>query len=444
MFEKEIKFINDFCLNKISKAGSFLTFEKLKGIEIHPAILKYISAEIDFQIYRDRQVLLQKSSFDYSGTEISKYFKMIALEIKKSRRITENEISDLITKAVTFNFNFTTKPNETLLDFIFKESDSLSPEEMAMILDYPYYYNYLRQILSSYMGKKQLLTLEKKELEFLLNKIDSELFSMKVNELIDNALETMADFFNIGAVLRSQIPPQAIELYLKEKNLNDHLSRLQNALAQSPKIKYEIDEIKKIIYTVVPTEEQKTAASESELTSIEDESLKETKTVDVSEDLKPGINTNVKENLLPDSPTISETEEIELDDFEITNPNANETINLSDEIKIEEDTETFPLNVEELPESSQEKSIDEITSHKKSDKDILSFLSNREIEKIIGSIFNEDKEDFATTIETISECKTYEKATEILKSLYTTYNVNPYSRDAILLTNAVAKYFTIA
>ena len=160
--------------------------------------------------------------------------------------------------------------------------------------------------------------------------------------------------------------------------------------------------------------------------------------------MKPGINTIVKENLLPDSPTISETEEIELDDFEITNPNANETINLSDEIKIEEDTETFPLNVEELPESSQEKSIDEITSHKKSDKDILSFLSNREIEKIIGSIFNEDKEDFATTIETISECKTYEKATEILKSLYTTYNVNPYSRDAILLTNAVAKYFTIA
>src|SRR3990172_1837104 len=236
---------------------------------------------MDFQIFKDRQVLLQKSAFDYSGSEISKYFRMIALEIKKSKRISENEINDLISQAVTFNFNYITRPNETIVDFIFKESDSLSPEEMAMILDYPYYYNYLRQILSSYMGKKQLLTLEKKE------------------------LETMADFFNIGAVLRSQIPPQAIELYLKEKNLNDHLSRLQNALAQSPKIKYEIDEIKKIIYTVVPTEEQKTAASESELTSTEDESLKETKTVDVSEDLKPGINTIVKENLLPDSPTIN-------------------------------------------------------------------------------------------------------------------------------------------
>ena len=117
MFEKEIKFISDFCLNKISKAGSFLTFEKLKGIEIHPAILKYISAEMDFQIYKDRQVLLQKSAFDYSGAEISKYFRMIALEIKKSKRISENEITDLISQAVTFNFNYLTKPNETLLRF---------------------------------------------------------------------------------------------------------------------------------------------------------------------------------------------------------------------------------------------------------------------------------------------------------------------------------------
>lgn len=444
MFEKEIKFISDFCLNKISKAGSFLTFEKLKGIEIHPAILKYISAEIDFQIYKDRQVLLQKSAFDYSGSEISKYFRMIALEIKKSKRISENEITNLITQVVTFNFNFITEPNETLLDFIFKESNCKSPEEITFILDYPYYYNYLRQILSSYMDKKQLLTLEKKELEFLLNKIDTELFSAKTNELVDNALDAMADFFNVGAVLRTQIPPQAIELYLKEKNLNHLISRLEHAVTKAPKIKYEIDEIKKIIYSLVDTPIPKVETLESDTSPIENESAKQKENVDVSEDLKPKLNTIVNEDLLLKSPFVSETEEIELDDFEITTPNSKDTIDLSEEINIEEETETFPVDTEELEESSQKKSLDKSIADKKSDKDILSFLSDREIEKIMSSIFNEDKEDFATTIETISECKTYEKATEILKSLYTTYNVNPYSRDAILLTNAVAKYFTIA
>ena len=148
--------------------------------------------------------------------------------------------------------------------------------------------------------------------------------------------------------------------------------------------------------------------------------------------------------MLPEPPSVSEIEEIELNDFEITTPNLKDTIDLTKEINLEEDTETFSVDTDTVESSSQKRSLDDSIADVKSDKDILSFLSNREIEKIISSIFNEDKDDFATTIETISECKTYEKATEILKSLYTTYKINPYSRDAILLTNAVAKYFTIA
>lgn len=432
MFEKEIKFICDFSLNKISKAGSFLTFEKLKGIELHPAILKYISAEMDFQIYKDRQVLLQKSAFDYSGSEISKYFKMIALEIKKTKRISENEINELISQAVTFNFDFTTKPNETLKNFIFKESENLSPEELTMSLDYSYFYSYIRQILISYLEKKQLITINKKEFEFLLGKIDAELFHAKTNEIIDNSLTTISEFFNIGAVLRNQIPAQAIEFYLKEKNLNDHLSRLDRAVAQAPKVKYEIDEIKKIIYSTGIQSEEKT------------ETQRGKKYIDISEDLNPELKSTVKDDLLSKPPQVNETEEIERDEFEITKPASDEIINLSEELDIEEEVGTIPLDPAEVEQPPQTNMKGKLNAKGKSDKDIISFLSAKEIQKIISSIFNEDKEDFATTIETISECKSYEKATEILKTLYTTYNVNPYSRDAILLTNAVAKYFTVA
>ncbi len=48
MFEKEIKFISDFCLNKVKGLGSFFTYEKLAGTDLHPAILRYISAELDY------------------------------------------------------------------------------------------------------------------------------------------------------------------------------------------------------------------------------------------------------------------------------------------------------------------------------------------------------------------------------------------------------------
>ncbi|MGQ9643142.1 MAG: hypothetical protein ACUVT3_04730, partial [Ignavibacterium sp.] len=75
-------------------------------------------------------------------------------------------------------------------------------------------------------------------------------------------------------------------------------------------------------------------------------------------------------------------------------------------------------------------------------KDIFSFLSNKEIDKIIDSVFNSDSEDFASTIEKISECKNYEEAAEILKTVFTSYKVGELTKEAVLLTNAVARYFS--
>jgi hypothetical protein len=76
------------------------------------------------------------------------------------------------------------------------------------------------------------------------------------------------------------------------------------------------------------------------------------------------------------------------------------------------------------------------------ERDLFSFLSNKEIEKVVTNVFNEDREDFANTMEKITECFTYDEATEILKSVFFSYRVNPYTRDAVTLTNAVSNYFS--
>ena len=71
----------------------------------------------------------------------------------------------------------------------------------------------------------------------------------------------------------------------------------------------------------------------------------------------------------------------------------------------------------------------------------MSFLNDKEMERIVSNVFNEDEEDFVTTMEKISESSGYDEATEILKAVFFSYKINPYSRDAVLLTNAVSNYF---
>lgn len=442
MFEKEIKFAYDFCLNKISKAGASLTFERLKGIEIHPAILNYISAEIDYNIYKDRQTLLQKSAFDYSGSKISKYYKLISNEIKKSKTISETEILDLLKNAVTFNFNFTTKPNTTLSNLIFKDTDRRSSDDLNMLFEFTYYYPYLVQILKAYIDKKQLITIEREEFNFILEKIDSEILPLKMHEVIEEAANSIADFFNFGAVVRSQIPAQALEIFLKEKKLDEYVLKIEKAVSESSKIKFDVDEIKKIIFSKQEIPKHETEAPKYDFPPVPDEKLFEQHETEVTKNLLDELPESSSSANISKDDLINNNEKVEIEDLELINPNAEETVDLSEEITIEEETETFSADVEELEEGLREKSILSSESEIKNKKDIISYLSDRDITKISSVIFNDDKEDFALTLESISECQTYEKATEILKNLYTTYEINPYSREAILLTNAVAKYFT--
>jgi hypothetical protein len=75
------------------------------------------------------------------------------------------------------------------------------------------------------------------------------------------------------------------------------------------------------------------------------------------------------------------------------------------------------------------------------EKDLFSYLSRKEVKKIISNVFLGDDEDFVTSIEKISECVTYKEGTEILKGVFFTYRVSPYSKEAVVLTNAVSNFF---
>jgi hypothetical protein len=245
MYEKDIQFITDFNLNKIQKFGSFIPFEKIFAADLHPAIIQYISAELDFIIYEDRKKLLEKSLFDYSGSKIAEYFNLIGQEIKKTKKISHEDLQKIITEAVTFNASYVVKPKVSLIKLIYNESESKDVHEIKLRLNYLYYYKYLREVLLTYITKRRVLSLSKSEFELILNKIDNELFSTQVEKLLDNALSSIANFYNEGGISRKAIPVQLVEAFLVEKNLADYLSGLKSSATKS---KMEVEELGKILF----------------------------------------------------------------------------------------------------------------------------------------------------------------------------------------------------
>jgi hypothetical protein len=511
MYEKEIQFITDFSLNKVKKFGAFVIFEKLFEADLHPAIIQYISAELDFLIYEDRKKLLEKSSFDYSGSKIAEYFNLIGQEIKRTKKISRENLQKIIVQAVSFNANITVRPKWSLIQLIYGESESKEVHEIKLGLNYIYYYKYLRDVLLTYIRRRGVIALSKGEFELLIDKIDKELFSAQGEKIVDDALSSITDFYNEGGISRKSIPIPLIETFLIEKNLPDYLSRLRNAASVAAKNKMEIEELRKILFLTSVTEKEE-EISESEIAGRKEEPMPPDISMETEEkESKPEIIEDKSEMIEIDEEEISadvtssevdvktleselEIERKEADEEPGTLPGSDEEeeitsdeeeikFDISEQDKLETlydfeegDQERTVENIEEIEEEeitptrekkekingdeilgieedsqsdAEESKIEEISedntdispASRSRDKDIFSFLNNKEIEKIISLIFNEDREDFAYTMERISECRTYNESTEILKAVFLSYRVSPYSKEAVLLTNAVANYF---
>lgn len=626
MFEKEIKFIGDFCYNQVKSLGTNFTLEKITSAGVHPAVVQYISAELDFMIYSDRRKLLQQSYFDYAGKEIFEHFQKISSEIKRNKKISIEDARKLIFQAVSFNISYLVRPKWSLTKLIFNEQPIISVEELQMMLKYLYYYEYFRKVLSAYLSKRKLVQISLTEFDLILNKIDSELFTSNQEQLIDNALSSMADFFNVGGVDKNLISSTAIEIFLKEKNMLDLVFKLRKGMVNGVKKQFDKNELKKILIqqtageniegisiqdSKIVVEDQDGIIIESEdqdltlindsptlndlnevadsdiesflspeeeetLLSLYDEELihqnenendtsiaddisdlgvdlkqSESKTSDdfelelndlnidsnenedlnqtgselqpletgiekeiveemirdfVGEDQKSDIEKNISDHNSEEHTDLVREEVIQkstaLDDellnlFEnideyydnISSKETSEEVNeklteeqvidskdLSSPIPEADEIDEFIKNIDEISYSNiknktediqkepevhiETEELEQIESIKEEvverkgiviqkekasrinrQKDLFSYLKRKEMKKIVSYIFANDEEDFTNTVERIMDCHSYKEASEILKAVFTSYKISPYSKEAITLTNAVSNYF---
>lgn len=549
MFNKEIKFISDLSLNNIKNLGTFFTIEKLLNANLHPAITTYISSEIDSLIFQDRQKLLKDSVFDYSGKEISKCFNSISDEIKFSKRIAFEDVKRLIIQAVSFNANYIVRPRWSLTKLIFEDGSTKSFEEINLILNYVYYSSFLKKIILEYLTRRKLANLSVAEFELIISKIDRELFNTQPEKLVENALYTMADFFNIGALSKTKVNVGYVELFLKEKNQIEYLLRLNHATAKDARINLEIVELKKILFsdislpyetevkqqnidlevkesnnTELPNVEQTQETIEDDFeteqtyeTDSEKIILDEIKIIEETNEeiIQPSELPNITKEHLSDSDELDdllkdipardsdedktllapEKEKALLDFFDNELETTNQNLPALENPKIAEEQFLFAdgaalendsiisnseeiLSLEEIKSDETESEItsnqtatedilpadeikpvgtEEVTETNKNEakiyeqeileppplpkKDLACFLSDKESKRIVSDIFNEDRDDFITTIEKIQECNSYDEATEILKTVFLSSRINPFSREAVVLTNAVSNYF---
>ena len=421
MFEKEIKFIGDFSFNRVRSLGNNFTLDKIVATGIHPAIVQYISAELEFMIYSDRRKLLSQSYFDYTGKEISNHFQKISGEIKKHKKISIDDAKKLIFQAVSFNINYLVRPRWSLTKLIFNDQPVISVEEMKMMFNYLYYYEYFKKVLIGYITKRDLVQISSTEFEIILDKIDNELLNSSQQQIVSNSFASMGDFFNIGGVDKNLLPLSAVEIFCKEKNLLDLIVKLRKVIPNDVKRRYDKVEIERILFstqtlmkdvkssgleTEIKTEEmiEKIDAAENQTSKVEEiaEPSDELQKTDIetfltSEEeeallsLYSEESKEIKEEIVeqdvavePENKTVSEEINSEIIQADTIAFEKIEQMNVESEVEEEPDYSRTINAVEtgfQMPETFEEKSAENV------------FKSDEELEEIYGAITDESKVD---------------------------------------------------
>ncbi|MCU7514213.1 MAG: hypothetical protein ACM3UR_13145 [Bacteroidota bacterium] len=290
MFEKEINFIYDFSINEVRRLGSFFTYEELASADLHPAIIKYISAELDYLIYEDRQRLLSNSNFDYSGSKIAEYFSLIGEEIKRSKRFSFEYVDDLILHAISFNVNYLAQPKWALTKLIFEKEDVIKTSELKQIINYVYFHEYIKAIIEKYLLKKNLQMISRAEFETIIDKLDQEILGTDPSRVFNLVLRAIGEFFNIGSVIKSRIPLYPFKLYLKEKKFQGHVAKLDSSFKGDTRQLFDIVEVQNVLFPqeVKKQPEKKPQTQKPAFPKAAEENPRERKTEAVkSEDVKP-------------------------------------------------------------------------------------------------------------------------------------------------------------
>ncbi len=397
MFEKEIEFIYKYNLNKIKHLGSFITYEQLLTTNIHPALLQYLSAEIDFLIYEDRRKLLKDSLFDYSGDAIVEYFASIGEEIKRTKKFSYEYLSKLLLHASSFNVNFIIRPKWSLMQFVFENENESSKQiiEVKQILSYLYYYPYLKRLLINFFNKKRLIAISSTELKELLDKIDKINYESNFDKVLESALTSIAEFLYMGEVQNKKISKQFVELFLADKGLSHFETVLTKRFGESGVEKFDISEFQKIIMNYI---------SEEGLLETEIEPL-ESETIDVADEQKEDdynneeINnstyeeeSNVADNAVSRTePSIND----ELSETTINEKNELDETTIDDEKSKSEKKSFLESHIENVEESSNDSEeelppdFDEATRIDEED-DIDEIYGLATEEKIIDTVLEDD------------------------------------------------------
>jgi hypothetical protein len=275
MFEKTIQKL----IEEISGKADFSGKKKVESIISESGLpewfAKYLRAEVDWWIYREKIVISSSHHFEVPEDEMNGCFDNLKPLYSENASISKAEYDKITDIAVKLRINYLSRPRTTLLWTIFRNEPTRKKEEILQRLEFFSEYDYLlnsikEQIGSKYPGTSGNLVSLREFSEIIGLADENHLFQLTPGEFIE-LLDPLFD--NLGAPDESgeiALPVEAVLIFLDDKGINPVIDYLLKSIDGNNIFSITRTGLKEILYNLITETEPREELSISENIGEED------------------------------------------------------------------------------------------------------------------------------------------------------------------------------
>ncbi len=198
IFEAEIITIMNTVRARTIGESDSIQLKDVLSAEIHPAIKAYFKAEVEKHLHQERGKEIRSSRFSYGLPEVAGLQRQIDLLLVNHYQFDQQEFESLLDEAVHFEFNFLCRPQWTLQEFMFEGHRAVGVGEAIRKFRYSVEYTYFSEIFKRYVVDRGLAEMNYEEFKGLIAKIDREIVERHSSVELARMLRPMLEFIEVG------------------------------------------------------------------------------------------------------------------------------------------------------------------------------------------------------------------------------------------------------
>lgn len=413
-----------------------VSLQDIKKRDIPSFIKNYFDRESEKWIREESSMFLSSGRFNYDLPEIKKKFDELYELLKNTAIFSRAKLHRVMEQAVKLQSNFLVQPQRTMVQFIYRDEDVITPSEvmdsMKYFLDYEYYYKALEQ----FFQKNTMETISRSKFKNFIQQLDGMALSQDKAGAAVNMAQVIVGFLNLGRSQQSDILDVEVLINAyQDRDLPEFVEAMKNAQSKG-KDKIPVSHLAAMLKSFVETGD------------IEPKIAKEApKAAEVKyEEKKEVVSTKNLSNLVSQIEDIKEEEQA-ADVGSFFEEEEEEDIVLPPQPPMPEVKPTVkPAAAAAAPVAGTADQLAEHMARQMGQAEVLEDLNklieDKDKKVYIKKLFKKKDKEFFQLLTSLNAASNWKDANNLIDDTFYALEVNPYQKEAIAFTDAVyARYF---